>query len=67
MKVKGSVEIENTKTLQHRDSIKSNLKKFVLIEVSDVGSKTEKFTTLTSLPSCDKDFMQELKVRPTYI
>ena len=52
---------------KRRDLRKSNLKNFVGIEVSDVGSETETLTTLISLPSCDEDFMQELKVKPMYI
>ena len=64
--VTGSIDSENTKTLQHRDIRKINLKKFVSIEVRDVGSDSETFAALKLLPSSDEDFMLELKVKPIY-
>ena len=65
--VEENVGNENIKSLQHRVVRKSSLKKFIWIELSDVGFETEILTTLTSLPSCDEDFLHELKVKLKYI
>ena len=53
----GGVDIDNTKILQQREIRKNNLKKSVCNEVNDVGSETESLTSLTSISSCDEDFM----------
>ena len=64
--VEGSVDIENDKTLQHRQ-LESILKKFVRIEFSGVEYETKTLTMLTLFLSCDEDFMQESKIKPVYI
>ena len=53
----GGVDIENTKILQQREIRKNNLQKSVCNDVNDVGSETESLTSLTSISSCDEDFM----------
>ena len=50
----GGVDIQNTKILQQREMRKNNLKKSVC---NDVESETESFSSVTSISSCDEDFM----------
>ena len=64
--VEDNIEIENTKTLQYRELRESILNKLCGIEVCDVGSETETLKTLTTIPSFDDDFMQELKLKHIY-
>ena len=45
---------------------KKNSKKFVWNKVSNVGPETETMAMLTPIPSCDEDFMRELKVKYMY-
>ena len=48
------IDIENMKILQQREIRKNNLNKSVC---NDVVSETESLTSLTSISSCDEDFM----------